>query len=423
MLHCLYVDMNSFFASVEQHLDPRLRGKPVAVVPVLADTTSVIAASYPAKAFGVKTGVRVGEAKRMCPGLILVTGGHDQYIKFHHKVLAAIDTVIPVDRVCSVDEFACRLLREEREPANARKIAQRVKDAIRTLVGESLTCSVGVAPNRFLAKVAADMQKPDGLTVLEKKDLPGALYGLKLMDLPGIGAKMHERLKSAGISSVERLCSLGEDELRRAWGSVVGGEWFHRLRGETLAEHRTITRSIGHSHVLSPKRRDEEEARAVGVRLLTKVAQRARAMGYVGEQLSVGVRYLTPRGEPARKWDHTVRLSPVGLPGGGGGGENETGALLRAFAAAWAKKPPGRMLKLGITLHGLTPLASATPTLFVEKRDGGRLSKALDAINKKYGSDTLYPASMHSAKKSAPRRIAFGNIPDLEVPDTDGGEE
>jgi DNA polymerase-4 len=155
------------------------------------------------------------------------------------------------------------------------------------------------------------------------------------------------------------------------------------------------------------------------VRLLTKVAQRARSMGYVGEQLTVGVRFLTPRGEPVRKWDHTVRLSPVAVPGGGGGGENETGALLRAFASAWAKKPAGRMLKLGITLHGLTPVGSATASLFQERRDGGRLSKALDAINKRWGSDTLYPASMQSARKAAPRRIAFGNIPDLEVPDVD----
>lgn len=411
MLHTLYVDMNSFFASVEQQLHPGLRGKPVAVVPVVADTTSVIAASYPAKAFGVKTGTRVGDAKRMCPGLILVTGSHDDYIRMHHKVIAAIDTVIPVTKVCSVDEFACTLLREERTPEGATRLALKIKAAIARDCGEALTCSVGVAPNRFLAKVAADMRKPDGLTILEKRDLPGALHGLALTDLPGIGAKMNERLRAVGIMTVERLCALPEPELRRAWGSVVGGEWFYRLRGERLAESRTITRSIGHSHVLSPQRRGEEEARAVGVRLLTKVAQRARAMGYVGDRLSLGVRYLVPRGEAGRTFDASAKLDA----------ENDTAAMLKAFGAMWARKEPGRMLKLAVTLSGLTPRASATATLFTPPRDAGRLSQALDLINKKYGADTLYPASMHSAKKSAPRRIAFGNIPDLDLPDVETG--
>ncbi|MEK6702723.1 MAG: helix-hairpin-helix domain-containing protein [Planctomycetota bacterium] len=415
MLHTLYVDMNSFFASVEQQLDPHLRGRPVAVVPMDVDTTSVIAASYEAKAFGIKTGTRVGDAKRMCPGLICVQGAHDNYIRMHHAVIAAIDTVLPVDRVCSVDEFACRLLRDERLPDRAAELATRMKAAIRKHCGLCMTSSIGIAPNRFLAKVAADIKKPDGFTIIQKHELPQRLYSLKLMDFPGIGPKMHQRLLSAGISTVQRLCELSPTELRRAWGSIIGEEWHSRLRGEQLHEAHTITRSIGHSNVLSPKRRGEEEARAVAVRLLSKVAQRARAMGYVGEQLTVGVRFLVPRDHPPQKWHETIKL-----PGTmGGGGQNDTGSLLRALTSAWSRKPKGTMLKLGITLHNLTPIASATPGLFTDKRDSARLSTALDLVNKKWGADTLYPASMHSAKKAAPRRIAFGNIPDLDLPDTD----
>jgi DNA polymerase-4 len=156
----------------------------------------------------------------------------------------------------------------------------------------------------------------------------------------------------------------------------------------------------------------------VGVRLLTKVAQRARSIGYVGDELHVGVRFLTPRGEPKQGWDESVKLSV--LPGGsGGGGDNDTKTLMKAFAGMWARKPRGRMLQVFVNLTGLTPKGSATGLLFEERRDAGRLSKALDLINQKYGSDTLYPASMHAARKAAPRRIAFGNIPDLDVPDTD----
>ena len=120
MLRILYVDMNSFFASCEQQLRPELRGKPIAVVPLMADTTSVIAASYPAKKFGVKTGTKVGDAKRMCPDLILVKGSHDEYIRFHHRVIAAIDTVVPVDKIHSIDEVSCRLVPAERPPEAAR---------------------------------------------------------------------------------------------------------------------------------------------------------------------------------------------------------------------------------------------------------------------------------------------------------------
>jgi DNA polymerase IV len=415
--HSLFIDLNSFFASCEQQMDPRLRGRPVAVVPMMADTTSVLAASYPAKAFGVKTGTKVGDARRMCPGIVFITGNHDHYIRFHHQIHAAIDTVIPVDRVCSIDEFACVLLREERTEAGAVKIAKAVKRSILERCGEALTCSIGLAPNRFLGKIAADMKKPDGLTLLRKDELPGSLYDLELMDLPGIGVKMRERLHRAGISTVERLCSLSEKELRTAWGSVIGGEWYHRLRGEMLVEPKTVRRSIGHSHVLAPDRRGEPEARAVMVRLVSKVAQRARALEYVGSEFSIGVRFLTPRGEPRRDWGESVRLDQSAWGAGGGGGENDTGLLVRAMAEMWDRKPCGRMLQVWANLTGLLPRASATPMLFEERRDQGRLSKALDLINRKYGVDTLYPASMQSARKTAPRRIAFSNIPDLDLPD------
>ncbi len=420
MLHTLYVDMNSFFASVEQQLDPSLRGRPVAVVPMHADTTSVLAASYQAKKFGVKTGVRVGDAKRMCPGLVCVEGNHGEYTRFHHKVLAAIDTIIPVDRVCSIDEAACKLLREQRELANAIKVGHQVKKAITTLVGECMTCSVGIAPTRFLAKIAADMQKPDGLTVIQKSELPQRLYHLDLIDLPGIGRNMLARLQGVGISTVERLCSLSEDELGRAWKSVIGREWYHWLRGEATYEPPTVRRTIGHSNVLSPKRRNEAGARAVAIRLLTKVGQRARHMGYVADQLTLSVTYLVPRvestvmrkprpGDPPSWWHKTVKITSI----------NDSPSLIRALAPLWDAKPPGPLLKLGIVLHDLTPSASATGSLFEDRRDLAKLSKAMDAINQKYGSDAVYPASMQDARKAAPRRIAFGNIPDLDVPDID----
>ncbi|MGL6043867.1 MAG: DNA polymerase Y family protein, partial [Sandaracinobacteroides sp.] len=196
MLRWLYLDLNSYFASVEQQLDPRLRGLPIAVGPERIDSGTIIAASYEAKAFGIKTGMKVGEARRRCPGLIFTGGDHGRYAAFHEKIVAEVWKHIPVTHICSIDEVACRLLDNESSPEQAAALARRIKAGIRANVGECLTSSVGIAPSRLLAKIAADMQKPDGLTMLEQHQLPEALFPLPLRDIPGIGAKMEARLQA-----------------------------------------------------------------------------------------------------------------------------------------------------------------------------------------------------------------------------------
>lgn len=169
----LYIDFNSFFASVEQQLNPRLRGKPVAVLPLMTDSTSAIAASYEAKAYGIKTGTPVWEAKKLCPQIQLVMANHENYVRAHKKIIAVIEEhCLPVDAVCSIDEVACKLKGKEQLPEQACKLARFIKATIAQHVGEYVRCSIGIAPNRFLAKTAGDMQKPDGLTVL----LPETLF-------------------------------------------------------------------------------------------------------------------------------------------------------------------------------------------------------------------------------------------------------
>jgi DNA polymerase-4 len=206
----LFVDMNSYFASVEQQLTPGLRGKPTVVVPVMADSTCCIAASYEAKGYGIKTGTKVAEARRLCPDLEIVESRPEIYIEMHHKIWSAVNSVLPVEKVLSIDEMACRLTGRQTDYDNAVSIGRRVKEAIKEQVGEYVKCSLGLAPNRFLAKVATDMEKPDGFTVITKEDLPHKLYSLSLTDLPGIGKRMHKRLKLHGVGTVEELCGSGE---------------------------------------------------------------------------------------------------------------------------------------------------------------------------------------------------------------------
>jgi hypothetical protein len=204
----LFLDLNAFFASCEQQEAPALRGKPVIVVQTLTDSAVAIAASYEAKGFGIKTGTLVREARRLCPGVIPVEANHPLYTDYHERILAAVNTCLPVEKVMSIDEMACRLIGTERQVDVARELALKVKRALRERVGECLTCSIGIAPNVFLGKVGSDLQKPDGLVVITKDDLPGVLLGLDLQDIYGIGARAWSSGSTAPASSPSPSCGI-----------------------------------------------------------------------------------------------------------------------------------------------------------------------------------------------------------------------
>lgn len=430
-LRLLFIDLNSYFASVEQQIDPSLRGRPVAVVPMLTDNTSVIAASYEAKKHGIKTGTLVRDAKRMCPGLVCVSGRVNHYVEFHHKVLAAAETVLPVHAVHSIDEFSCRLLGKERERENAIELAKAMKRAILSQVGECIRCSVGVAPNRWLAKIASDMMKPDGLVVIEEHELPQRLHALQLMDFPGIGPRMNKRLAAQGITSVEQLTAYSRTDLIKVWGSVWGDFMWRAMRGEDIAEPKTSRSSFGHQHVLPPEKRNEEGARAVAVRLLAKGATRLRFGGYCTRRLVLSIRFLdrdvsqrAPLGSEAEK-RKTLRhgesqvvlgrrswSADVALPE-----TDDSLVLLQELLKLWSKRPSGTPLRVGIALVDLVPKGFATGALFEEARRTRQLGPAIDRINAKLGRNSIYFASMHAAKDSAPTRIAFNHIPDRAMPE------
>src|SRR5437660_10576782 len=157
----LFLDMNSYFASVEQQVQPHLRGKPTAVVTVDADSTVCIAASYEAKAFGVTTGTPLGEAREKCPDLNVVVARHEIYVEYHEKIKEAVEqNCLHISKIVSIDEIECRLRGRDKQISNALALAQQVKQAIRSAVAP-LRCSIGLAPNRFLAKVASNTQQPD----------------------------------------------------------------------------------------------------------------------------------------------------------------------------------------------------------------------------------------------------------------------
>src|SRR5262249_46435119 len=149
----------AFFASVEQQDKPHLRGKPVAVIPTQAETTCCIAASYEAKAFGVKTGTPVWEARKLCPGIRCIVADHRRYVTVHNRIVDAVGSVLPIDRIVSIDEMTCKLKGNDRKLEIATEAALEIKHAIRQKAGDYLRCSIGIGPNNLLAKVASDMKK------------------------------------------------------------------------------------------------------------------------------------------------------------------------------------------------------------------------------------------------------------------------
>ncbi len=418
-LRHLFLDLNSYFASVEQHLNPDLRGKPIAVVPVLADGGCIVAASYEAKKFGVYTGKRVYEAKRLCPGIIFVKTQHRAYVEIHHKVIAAVESCLPVEQVLSIDEMSCRLARAEQDPAAAVELALRIKSTIAQRIGESLRCSIGVAPNRCLAKLATDMQKPDGLVVIQSHELPHKLLHLKITELPGIGARTAEHLKKSGIASMADLYDRTEPQMERAFGGIMGRYWYRWIRGHETDDRPTHRRSIGHQHVLGPDSRSRDAAWAIIVRLLHKAAARMRHLGYFSQRISLSVGFAgQKRGPWGSKEETDPRNAPYHAAAKLRGGKQDTMTLLAELKPLWAGCPNRTPNFVGVTLSELLPASSVTAPLFAGDRRREELSRLIDELDASHGPLTVYTGAMHEARNKASGGIAFRSVPDLNLPDS-----
>ena len=445
MLRCLFVDFNSYFASVEQQINPRLRGRPVGVVPVMAESTSCIAASYEAKAFGVRTGTRVSDARQMCPEIVFVEARHEVYVEFHQRAVAAVERIAPVRQVLSIDEMECELTGSWCQRDKAVAIAQAVKKEILSSVGECMRSSIGIAPNTLLGKLASNMQKPDGLTVLEQAALPQAIYHLPPSAIQGVGKRMLERLERAGLLTMQDLCEAPRALLHSVWGGVGGSEMHDMLRGQWYGPRQTTARSLGHSHVLPPALRHPQGALDVLNRLTQKAAMRLRKQGFYATAMSISVR-CGHRYQNEAGGSRDTRFGQV----------QDTAFFLQVLHTLWyaGLDQMAEPKAVNVTLHGLVLAAQHTPSLFDEaadtaadlspdqengaKADTGaaapamqspqsvaratgnaasraRLDAAMDKVNKTFGKNSLYFASAHDARDAAPMRIAFNRIPDIET--------
>jgi len=397
-LNWMLIDMNSYFASVEQHLRPELRGRRVGVIPVESENTCVIAASYEAKRFGVKTGTRVRDARQMCPEIVLVKARPNLYVQTHHEILQSVDKVLPVHKIYSIDEWTIRLQGEEQKRERAVELANRLKQQLLRDFSPWLRCSIGIAPTRLLAKIASDLKKPDGLTVLVPAELPGRLERFSLDDLCGIGHGMVARLDAHGIRSVEDLWALDKQQAIQAWGSVGGGYWWAGLHGIDEPEMPTRRHSMSHSNVVGPEFRNDDGAYGILVRLLCRLGARLRHDDYFAQFLHVSVKNV--RGG---SWHEQIALPCV----------QDTPGLLQKFKELWRKRPRWEdpPLKVGVVVSDLVPASQVSQSLFEGIEKPRRASHVIDKINQKWGAATIYFGSMQDFRHHMDDKIAFGRIP------------
>jgi DNA polymerase IV len=406
-LNALYVDFNSYFASVEQQLEPKLRGKPIGVLPVMAETTCCIAASYEAKAFGIKTGTSVRDARKLCKDIIFVEARPPLYVEHHHKLVEIVESCTRVEEVRSIDEMVCKLTGSQQQKENAFKLATKIKGEINKQY-PYIKCSIGIAPNTFLSKVASNMQKPDGCVVIEQHEIPDKLLSLKPRDLNGIGRQMEARLKRYGITTVEALYAANRDQLRTAWGSIEGERFYDKLRGLEPYYVKNARSSLGHSHVLPPEQRNAAGAKAVLHRLLQKAAMRMRSYALLTTKVKIKVKFR----------DHVSFNAESQISA-----TDDTITLTGSVETLWQQYPTHQDLPtaIGISFLGLVHAQEVAQDLFAIKPSTAqqKLNAALDKLNLKYGKNTVYLGGAHAALKDAPMRIAFNHIPNLVVENDD----
>jgi DNA polymerase IV len=276
---------------------------------------------------------------------------------------------MPVEKVCSIDEMACRLMGTERQVPAARELSLRVKRALREQVGECLTCSIGLAPNVFLGKVGSDLQKSDGLVVITKDNLPDVLLDLELQEIYGIGARMEQRLHRAGILTVAQLWNATPFQLRRVWGGINGLLFHQMLHGVDIQPPSSrFSKSLGHQHVLEPELRTSKGAHDFAQHLLTKAAERLRRGDYYSRRLGVHLSWI---GDLGGWWDETDFHET-----------RDTGFLLARLEELWRRVPRTKPLSVGVVLLDLVPAGRHQPDLFApDNQRRQKLSPLIDRIN------------------------------------------
>lgn len=390
----LHVDMNAFYCSVHEAEDPgRYKGKATAVAgSVELRRGIIVTCSYAARRLGISTGMQVQKALRICPSLIVIQPDFHLYRKYSNAFMQIAYNYTPLLEAVSIDE--CYLdITGSRQFGTPLDIAGEIQRRIMEELG--LPCSIGIAPNKLLAKMASDLKKPNGISVLRLRDVPEILWNKPCNEMFGIGGKTAEKLRGLGIYSIGQLAAADEKMLVEHFG--VMGSWLKRagngIDHGMVNPEREQSKSIGHTTTLPRDVVGLAEARPVLLNLSDQVARRLRKQGLVAGGVQLTIR--TPDMKTitrSRQLDTPTESA-----------EDIYRAVCDQFARHWSKEKPVRLL--GVTLQGLTPKEESAIQLdlFDYERQPKKesLTKAMDMLRNKFGENAVLTAGMLSDTHSA----------------------
>jgi len=375
----LHIDMDAFFASVEQRDDPKLRDKPVAVIGSNSRTV-VVTSSYQARAFGVRTGMNKFQAKKACPQLVFVEAHHEKYTSICSQIVNILYSFSPDVEIYSIDESFLDITGVGHLFGSPLEIGHKIKDKIFQEL--DLTCSVGIGPNKLIAKLASKQDKPDGLLWIKKERVSAVLKDLPVEELCGIGKSTKENLNSMGIYTCSQLAAADAQVLGDTLVNMGKGE------GDSIVMpfgYQEQAKSIGHSMTLEHDVFKLEDILRHILQLADMVSARMRRESLSGDVISVIIRYSDFRTfTRQKKIQHYT--------------DDAQKIYLTAAAIIKKIKLEKSVRLLGISVSGLK---KKQKELFLFEVDAKRdnLNKALDAVNGRFGADALTFAALKGGIK------------------------
>lgn len=377
-LNIMHVDMDAFYAAVEQQDNPALKGKPV-IVGGLSNRGVVSTASYEARKYGVHSAMPIVEAKRLCPEGVFLPGRHDRYAEVSRQIFEIFYHYTPLVEKLSIDEAFLDLTGCSRLFGDPIQIGKKIKEELYNKLG--LTASIGLARNKFLAKLASDLDKPDGFFILEEKDIDRILEPLDISKVWGVGKKTEKLLKSKGIDTIGRLKSLSLDELEMLLGKN-GIQLYYLSRGidNRKVEVNNQVKSISHEETFAENRVDKNLILASLLRMSIKVSRRLRKAGLQGSTIEIKVRY----------GDFTTYNRSVSLAVG----TNKTDIIYeKAIYLLEKNRLLGKPIRLlGVGVSNLSPEGAQQLSLFENNIKMDKLDKTIDLLRDRFGESSVMRA-------------------------------
>jgi DNA polymerase-4 len=405
----MYVDMNSYFASCEQQLRPELRGRPIGVTTHESATSCVIAPSIEAKKFGVKTGMRLNECRDLCRQIIPVVARPAKYREFHIKIMDVLNRYCDDVMAKSIDEAVMNLTSYRLVYKDMVELAKLIKAGIKEECGEFVKCSIGIAPNSFLAKLATELQKPDGLVQITPENIDGHLAKLKLTDLPGIARANERRLLMIGIKDPLQMRHTSEALLRKAFGGVVGNYWHRRLNFAEVDLYSNDFRTMSAMRTVSRQQRENRQMlESMLISLCTKLEQRMVKQGVFCKSVSFFIRYLDHTG-----WDTQIRLpQPV-----------QDAMEMRRYILDRVHEFErehsvqslfsNKLQSMGVAIQNFVSDEVLQYSLFDNRIRHDVLRKAMYSLKDQYGKNIVRKAAEMFEPKVMRDAIGFGSVKDM----------